>query len=296
MVSDLNMPMDREIGHASTSYLANYPEPSYVAPYVIKFSAPYATGDIHNSAPHLHNGYSRISGNSIEAQVPSSSVAAYEDNDWKEKPAAEFKKLNALHLELQERPHDIAAIQAYEAYKKRREEERQAFNIKFCPAQLPDFGDTSLPKETEHIGGQTYPSWAEAKAKFMAHTKKVKPMLTGNNVGDFTTPTFEELPAEYRQAYEVLRMRRNEEFEDHKRKLDKKYEEEDLHEFLASLKKDHQDNITQVEKIKSLPPCSEQVEPSAKSKKEEEALQSNKIHEENKNDSASVVNSVIEAE
>jgi hypothetical protein len=60
MVSDLNMPMDREIGHASTSYLANYSGPSYVAPYVINFLAPYATGDTHNSAPHLHNGYSRI--------------------------------------------------------------------------------------------------------------------------------------------------------------------------------------------------------------------------------------------
>ena len=105
MVSPSNMPIDREIGRATTSSLANYPQLSYDTPYVTNFSAPYATSEIHNSAPHLQNGYSRISGNSIGAHVPSSSVVvACGTNDWKENLAAEFKKLNALHLELQQRP------------------------------------------------------------------------------------------------------------------------------------------------------------------------------------------------
>ena len=72
-----NMPMDREIGHATTSYLANYPQPSYVAPYVTNFSAPYAASDMNTSAPHFYNGYSRLSGNSEGANVLSSSAAAY---------------------------------------------------------------------------------------------------------------------------------------------------------------------------------------------------------------------------
>ena len=60
-----------------------------------------------------------------------------------------------------------------------------------------------------------------------------------------------------------------------------------MQEFHAKLEKD-------LQYVKSLPPCSNQVEPSATSRHEEEALQSNGIHEENKNDSASMVNSVIE--
>jgi hypothetical protein len=154
IVSPAYMSMDREIGHATTSYLANYPEPSYVAPYVTNFSAPYATGDIHNSASHLHNGYSRISENSIESQVPSSSAAAYGNNDCREKLAAEFKKLNALRRKQEENPCDVAAIHAYESYKKKREEERQACNVRFCPSQLQRFGNTSLPKEKTSIRGQ----------------------------------------------------------------------------------------------------------------------------------------------
>ena len=54
--------MDRRIGQANTCYLANYPQPSYATSHVTNFSAPYATGDIHNLALHLHNGYTRISG------------------------------------------------------------------------------------------------------------------------------------------------------------------------------------------------------------------------------------------
>ena len=81
VVSASNMPVDRGIGRATNSYLANYSQPSYATPYDTNFSAPYATGYIHNSATHLHNGYSRISGNSIEAQVPSSSAVAYVNND-----------------------------------------------------------------------------------------------------------------------------------------------------------------------------------------------------------------------
>ena len=114
--SPSNMPIDREIGRATTSSLANYSQQSYATPFVTNFLSPYATTEIHNSASHLHNGHSRISGNSIGAYVPSSSVVvACGTGDWKENLAAEFKKLNALHLELQQRPHDPALVQAYEA-------------------------------------------------------------------------------------------------------------------------------------------------------------------------------------
>ena len=72
--SSPNMPMDGVIGHASISYSANYPQPSYATPCVTNFSAPCETGDIHNSALHL--GYIRISGDSKGAQVHPSSVVA----------------------------------------------------------------------------------------------------------------------------------------------------------------------------------------------------------------------------
>ena len=54
VVSPSNMPIDREIGCATASSLANYPQLSYATPYVTNFSAPYATSEIHNSVPHLH--------------------------------------------------------------------------------------------------------------------------------------------------------------------------------------------------------------------------------------------------
>jgi hypothetical protein len=191
IVSPAYMSMDREIEHATTSYLANYPEPSYVASYVTNFSAPYATGDIHNSAPHLHNAYSRINGNSIEAQVPSCSAAAYENNDCRGKLAAEFKKLNALHRELEENPCDLAAMHAYESYKKKREEERKACNIRFCPSQPQSFGNASLPKEKTSIRAQ-----------------QCLPEVNADKV-----ITFDDLSEEQRQGYEVLKNKRKEEFE-----------------------------------------------------------------------------------
>ena len=121
----LNMTMDREIGHATSSYLANCPQPSYATSYATNFSAPYATGEIHNSASPLHNGYSRISGDLAGAHVPSSTTVAYGFDGWKEKLATDFKKLNALHFKLEEKLHDLATIKAYEAYNKKREEERE---------------------------------------------------------------------------------------------------------------------------------------------------------------------------
>ena len=141
------------------------------------FRSPYATGEIHNSASPLHNGYSRISGDSAGAHMPPSSVAAYDtspkqlqsfgntsvpkeikitrgqsdpgSDDWTDKLVDNFKEFYALHHELVERPHDLATIQAYEAYKKRNDERK----IKFSPSQIQSFGDTSLPKETSKIGG-----------------------------------------------------------------------------------------------------------------------------------------------
>ena len=166
--------------------------------------------------------------------MPSSSTNAYEFDDWKEKIAADFKRFNALHLELQERPHDPATIQAYEAYKKRREEEREQFKIKFYPSQLQSFGN-ALPKETKNIGGQS--------------------CSAEDSTDEFTTPTFEELPIEYRQAYEEFSKKRAKEFE----ALRKKQEEEDSKAFNAMLEKDLQDII------KSTPLLDNQVETDRKS-------------------------------
>jgi hypothetical protein len=74
--SPSHMPMDGATCYGTSSYLANYSEPSYVTPYVTNFLAPYATPDIHYSAEHLHNNYSRISENSIGALVASSDTVA----------------------------------------------------------------------------------------------------------------------------------------------------------------------------------------------------------------------------
>ena len=86
--------------------------------------------------------------------MPSSSAAAYGNNDCREKLAAEFKKLNALHRKLEENPCDLAAIHSYESYKKKREEERQACNVRFFPSQLQRFDNTTLPKEKTSIKAQ----------------------------------------------------------------------------------------------------------------------------------------------
>jgi hypothetical protein len=74
--SPSHMPMNIEISHDTTNCLNNYSQPSYAAPYVTNFSAPYATPYIHYSAAHLHNNYSRISENSIEAHVSSFNTVA----------------------------------------------------------------------------------------------------------------------------------------------------------------------------------------------------------------------------
>ena len=71
-----NMPVDTGIGHATTSYPANYPQSSYATPHATNFLAPYATMGIHNSASHLHAN-SRISENSIGSHVSSPSIIAY---------------------------------------------------------------------------------------------------------------------------------------------------------------------------------------------------------------------------
>ena len=125
-----------------------------------------------------------------------------------------------------------------------------------------------------------------------------------HSADEFTKPTFEELSDEECQVYEVLKMKRNEEF----KKLEKKFkdeneayrnklEEEDMQMFLANLEKDRQENITSVGQLKLHTPCSDQGEPSNKSRQEEEeALQIDRIHEENKNDLESMVTSVEKAE
>ena len=107
-----NMSVDRGIGHATTSYSANYPQPSYATPYVINSSASYATVDVHNSALHLH-AHSRISGNPAGALLPSPNTVAYN----------------------------------------------------LAPTQLHNFGDISLPEESNSVGGQSNEDWVEVGRK-----------------------------------------------------------------------------------------------------------------------------------
>ena len=81
------------------------------------------------------------------------------------------------------------------------------------PIQSQNFGNiNSLPKDHKSIGGQAVPSRAEFKEKYVAQVDKIKPKLTGNSVNEFTTPTLEELPAEYRHAYEALKKKRGVEY------------------------------------------------------------------------------------
>ena len=100
-----------------------------------------------------------------------------------------------------------------------------------------------------------------------------------------------------------LKRKRNEEFKKLEKKLKdeqeayrKKLEEEWTLDFLASLKKDRQKNITPVEEIKFTPPCNEQVELPHNSGQESEASQIDRVHEESRNDSETVVASVEKAE
>ena len=254
----------------------------------MNFSAPYATGDIHNSAPHLQNGYIRISGDLVGAydtypkqlqsfgntSVPKeikttrgqSNPGSY---DWTEKLVANFNDFYALHQELVERPHDLATIQAYEAYKKRSEERK----IKFSPSQIQSFGNTSLPKETSIIGGKSCP--AEDNAD--------------------NTTTFDDLSVEHRQVFEEFRRKRNEEFEAIKKKRMEKHEEEFLQEFLANLKKDREENITPAEEIKLPLSCSNQFETSAKLiLEEDEVSEIERFNHDLIIDLVSTVTSVIE--
>ena len=152
--------MDGVIGYAGTNDLASYSQLTYTAPYMITQSAPYVTNvsascgtsETHNSASHFHSVHSRTCENLTGAHVPSSSTDAYEFDDWKEKRVAYFKRANAIYLEYERKPHDPAAIQAYESYKKEREEEREQFKINFYSSQSQSFGN-ARPKETKNIGG-----------------------------------------------------------------------------------------------------------------------------------------------
>ena len=68
----LNMSMDREIGHATPSYLTNYPQPSCDTPYATNVSSSCAIGEIYNSAPHSRSDHGRISENLAGSRAPSS--------------------------------------------------------------------------------------------------------------------------------------------------------------------------------------------------------------------------------
>lgn len=77
----------------------------------------------------------------------------------------------------------------------------------------------------------------------MTRMDEIKPKLKGDCINNFTTPTLEELPAEYRLAYEAL----------------KKHEEEYLQQY-----------------VKCLPPCSNHVDPSVMLRQDKkETLQTN---------------------
>ena len=67
------------------------------------------------------------------------------------------------------------------------------------PIQSQNFGNiNSLPKDRKSTGGQADPSRDGFKGKYVAQVDKNKPELTGNSINNFTTPTLEELPTEYR--------------------------------------------------------------------------------------------------
>ena len=124
----------------------------------------------------------------------------------------------------------------------------------YTPYTSAKFGNiNSLLKDPKSIGGQADPSRVEFKEKYLAQVDKIKPKLTGNRVNEFTTPTLEELPAEYRQAYEALKKKRGEGY---------------LQEY-----------------VKCLPPCSNHVGPSTLLRQDKkEALQANqqkRIHSAN---------------
>ena len=144
-----NMPIDREIGRATTSYMANYSQPSYAAPHASNCSVPCTTTDMHNSAPHPYNDYSRVSKNSVGVNMSLPSVAAYGTSpvqvqdfgnttlpketktigghshagtiDW---DGAELKKFSSFVQGLGEKARDFTSlVQIHEAYKKLQKEE-----------------------------------------------------------------------------------------------------------------------------------------------------------------------------
>jgi hypothetical protein len=115
--SPSHVPMDNAAGYGTTSYLANCSEPSYITPYVTNFSAPYATPDIHYSAEHLHNTYSRLSENSIGAHVASSDTVACDT------PPKELQNFGNTQLSL---PKNI------ERFKGRSSEEWADLYLKSC--------------------------------------------------------------------------------------------------------------------------------------------------------------------
>ena len=117
----LNMPMDREIGHATTSYLANYLQPSYHAPYATNVSSSCATGEIHNLAPHSRSDHGWISENLTGTHISSNVACGL--HSFKEQVATVIKEVNDIYLRLAENPHDPTAIQAYEAHRRKIEEQ-----------------------------------------------------------------------------------------------------------------------------------------------------------------------------
>ena len=158
-------------------------------PYVINSLAPYATVDVHNSAPHLH-AHSRISGNPAGALLPSPNTVAYnlaptqlhnfdgislpkESNsiggqpypDWviDNKLTYSWDLCNAIRQELIERgkPHDFEAVKA-RVVQMMHSPSTAAPNIP--PKQLQSFGN-SLPEESNSVGGQSNEDWVEVGRK-----------------------------------------------------------------------------------------------------------------------------------
>ena len=181
------MPMDGRIGHATTSYSANYSQPSYATSHLSNFSAPYTTVDVHNSASHLP-GHSRINVNFTGEVVPN--IVEDEVVVAALKSLAQNKRISALCLE----QHEKGLFPDYAAIKARVLQENESLPIdkigeqKYgfttmhmpspsttsyytAPTQLQSFGSTHvpLPKESKSIGGQSYPKWAEIEKKIKAN-------------------------------------------------------------------------------------------------------------------------------
>src|SRR4051812_43399656 len=111
-----NMSMDREVGHVPTSYLGNYPPPSYAAPYATNFSAPCATNVLSYSTAAYGTSHVQfqIFGNTSMPKE-TKSIGGHPiivTKEWWDNLEKDFitGMKNIIYQELVEKPHDATTI------------------------------------------------------------------------------------------------------------------------------------------------------------------------------------------